>query len=954
VKLATTYRLWLGAFPALVALAVVGAVLTAMSNHESNPVTMAVVLPVIGMIFVVGGLIARTIRPDNGTGLLLTLVGFLWLINAFWEANNRWILGLAAVFGSLFLGAFVHLMLAYPEGRLASRLERRLIAGLWATAFLAGALPAIFDRQFDECKGCPDNPFLVGDHPDLANVLQAVFTVLGVVIFLGILVLLLRRWGHATPAQRQVLGPVYFSGGLALVLVTGLFLVDSFSNAAGNVLGVAAFTAFGAVPLFFLAGLLRTRLYRAGARLLREVPDEPTMEQIQTGFRSVLGDPTLEYLTWLEETGGYVDIRCNPRGLPPDTPRRVTTRIDSESDRPLAALVHDAALLHQQALLDEVVSTARLAIQKDRGLEALRRSESRSRALLDAIPDLMFRIARDGTYLEAKGRRESLVRPVEEIIGRTVNELLPADVAAQFIHALAQPPDAGVQTVEYRLTIEGVERWFEGRLVPSGDDEVVVIVRDFTDRRRLEYELERRLETVQREQAFTRAVVNVAPVIFLLVDPEGRIVRFNDHTRRLFGVEDDERVRGKPWWDVFLPAENRPGAQANIARVNSGADEVELEAEWQAGDGPRRVIRSTVLRVYDGEGNLRFLICGQDLTELVAQRAEVETQRDFLSAVGRATPSLLVIVDSDGVVADEGVNYAFRELTGYSDPDAIGKPFWDLVAPPELVDEVKEAFDEQVATGRSLEHETAWIGRAGQWRIVAWWLRPLGQGVGKYVVCGVDVTERKAQEAELRASRSRIVEAADAARRRLERNLHDGAQQRLVSLSLALRLAQGKVRDDPEGAEQILGAAGEELTQALAELRELARGIHPAVLTDRGLPAALEALAARAQLPVELSTSLDGPLPGPVEAAAYYVVSEALANVAKYADASVVQVRAERQNGRVLVEVADDGIGGADPLAGSGLRGLADRIEALDGRLEVDSPVGAGTRVRAVIPLSAS
>ena len=175
-----------------------------------------------------------------------------------------------------------------------------------------------------------------------------------------------------------------------------------------------------------------------------------------------------------------------------------------------------------------------------------------------------------------------------------------------------------------------------------------------------------------------------------------------------------------------------------------------------------------------------------------------------------------------------------------------------------------------------------------------------------------------------------------------------------MSLSLALRLAQARLRDDPDGADQILAGAGEELTQALAELRELARGIHPAVLTDRGLPAALEALAARAPLPVELSTSLEEPLPSPVEAAAYYVVSEALANVAKYAEASAVQVRAERQNGRVLVEVADDGIGGADPAAGSGLRGLADRVEALDGQLEVESVAGSGTRVRAVIPLYAS
>jgi PAS domain S-box-containing protein len=356
--------------------------------------------------------------------------------------------------------------------------------------------------------------------------------------------------------------------------------------------------------------------------------------------------------------------------------------------------------------------------------------------------------------------------------------------------------------------------------------------------------------------------------------------------------------------------------------------------------------------VVDGEGHVRLLICGQDLTELVGQREELMAQRDFLAVVARATPSLLVAVERDGTVAVEGVNYAFRELTGYTDEEVIGARFWDLVAPPELIKQVRKAFEEQVETGVSVENETAWIGKSGTWRIVAWWLRPLGAFSDKFIVCGTDITERKAQEAELRASRSRIVEAADDARMRLERNLHDGAQQRLVSLSLALRLAQARVREDPDGAEQLLAGAGDELQHALAELRELARGIHPAVLTDRGLPAALEALAARAPVPVQLSADLDDRLPGPVEAAAYYVVAEALTNVAKYAEASSVEVRAQRQNGRVVVEVADDGVGGADPVLGSGLRGLADRVEALEGELEVTSAVGAGTTVRAVIPLS--
>jgi signal transduction histidine kinase len=220
------------------------------------------------------------------------------------------------------------------------------------------------------------------------------------------------------------------------------------------------------------------------------------------------------------------------------------------------------------------------------------------------------------------------------------------------------------------------------------------------------------------------------------------------------------------------------------------------------------------------------------------------------------------------------------------------------------------------------------------------------------LVSGTDVTLRRAQAEELRASRARIVAAGDEARRRLERNLHDGAQQRLVALSVSLRLATAKLHSDPDVTAAILEASQQELAQALEELRELARGIHPAVLTDRGLGPALEALAARSTLPVELELPPER-LPGPVEAAAYYVVLEALTNVVKYAGATRARVTAAAENGSVRIRVEDDGCGGADPSAGTGLRGLSDRVAALDGTLAVESAVGAGTTVVATIPLPA-
>ena len=204
---------------------------------------------------------------------------------------------------------------------------------------------------------------------------------------------------------------------------------------------------------------------------------------------------------------------------------------------------------------------------------------------------------------------------------------------------------------------------------------------------------------------------------------------------------------------------------------------------------------------------------------------------------------------------------------------------------------------------------------------------------------------------ELAASRARIVQAGDEERRRLERNLHDGAQQRLVALSLELRLCERRFAAGDPAAGDILRHAMEQLADGLDELRELARGIHPAILSDKGLLPALEMLSTRAGLPVELCAELEERLPAPVEAAAYYLVAEALTNASKHARASRVRVSVDRADaGAVVVVVADDGVGGANLNGGSGLRGLRDRVEALGGALEVDSREGAGTTLTARLP----
>ena len=208
--------------------------------------------------------------------------------------------------------------------------------------------------------------------------------------------------------------------------------------------------------------------------------------------------------------------------------------------------------------------------------------------------------------------------------------------------------------------------------------------------------------------------------------------------------------------------------------------------------------------------------------------------------------------------------------------------------------------------------------------------------------------ERRIQAHALQESRARVIEAADAERRRVGRDLHDGAQQRLLAVSNLLRVARRK----PEAADKLLATAEQELSAAHAELRELARGLHPVALAERGLPAAIESLSSASSLCVELDIC-DEALPDDIAAAAYFLVAECLTNASRYGDACDVKITITRADGHLHMEVCDDGVGGADPSRGTGLLGLADRLEVLGGELEVHSPPGEGTRIRARVPLAA-
>jgi signal transduction histidine kinase len=309
-----------------------------------------------------------------------------------------------------------------------------------------------------------------------------------------------------------------------------------------------------------------------------------------------------------------------------------------------------------------------------------------------------------------------------------------------------------------------------------------------------------------------------------------------------------------------------------------------------------------------------------------------------------ALPDLLLRLRADGTYLEIG-----GDTTKLANPPehVVGATAYELL-PEEIAEQLMHCVGVALEQGKLATVEYQLRTHLGEERDFE--VRVAPSGPDEVVAVVRDVTDLRRAMRELTDSRARIVAAGDAERRRVERNLHDGAQQRLVTVALHLHLVKRKLETAPDEVPELVESAQTELTLALEEIRELVRGLHPRLLSDRGLEPALAGLAERALLPVEIVETPSERLPPAVEAAAYYLVAEALANAAKHSEASLVTVRVSANGACTTVEVVDDGVGGADAESGSGLRGLADRVAALGGELEVASEPGRGTAVRAELP----
>lgn len=935
-------------------------VVTGTSDTSESPVVITIAF-LAGTSWLVAGLIALVRFPEYRTGWLMLAAGNLWALSAFQLSGRPALFAFGVAVGQLAIGPWIHLTVGFPEGFLRNRTDRILVTTTYLALLVFPVIAALFDPDpYPACKNCPEGA-VVADSPTIVQIAAILGAAISVTLSAIYIARFMHRYRDATPPLRRILGPVYAMSLAGLVAIIAFYFVSLASASAGRMVAVVMIALFGAVPTAFLVGLLRLHLARGSVAGFLARFDE--RGSLRDALAETLGDPSLAIVyplesRWVDEDGHEADEALADHDA-------VITPVEADGEV-VAGLVHDASLTYDPELLDGVVGAAALAL-RNQGFRAEAQAQFNFlRTLVETAPSLFIHIAKDGRIRNQNAAAVAAagVDDEELIRGRYFWDVFIApeerdDVMARF-EALA--PDYAMGEYENEFTnLRGERLTIFWRSAPVHDEsgEVTGIISggvDITERRHRELELE-------RERDATTTALDSIPSFVVVLGRDGSIrdrdrdnprVAANRAFRQTLGWPDD-RLVGRSFVDLIVEDDDGRAAAA-IASAAAGVASAEVASEVRCVDGTLRAFLWTAVPVADVTGRTDglVLVSGVDVTERRELELEKERERAFLNAIANNAPSLLCLIDDQGELTRMGSNVAFEKSLEYEPEEIGGQVFWEEFVDAADSGDVRRVIEGVFAGGLPDGLDSTWVTKTGHRISVAWSCTPLPRIDERriFLITGVDITARKRMEEEIRASRARIVSAADNARRRLERDLHDGAQQRLVALSVLLRLAKSRLAEGDEEARQLLTRAGEELALALEELRELARGIHPAILTDRGLGPALEALVARTPVPVALSVPSGATLPPPVEAAAYFVVAEALTNVAKYADATSARVDVAVDDETLSVAVSDDGVGGADPGAGTGLRGLADRVASLDGRLAVEPGPDGGTCVRAEIPLA--
>jgi PAS domain S-box-containing protein len=838
---------------ALVATTLVAAQIESSTRvHASGDTYFAFGVPVM-WAFAIAGLIASRRRPENRTGTLMIAIAFAWAGSVLTDSTNDVVFTVGMLVSNVWPGMLIHLLLAYPSGRLDGRSRIIVLAGYADTFGLALALVPFSQPRTDGEGASPHsatNLLLVSHQPGLIRAAQTVALAAALAILVAALVVVLKRWRGASAATRRVLAPMYFSGVAAIAVLLLVALILESAGVLGSLVAFYAFcVSFTAIPVGYLFGILRTRLDRGSAvqTLVATLRDPCSPGGVREALRAALHDPGLELAYRRKGTDEYLDENGERVDLPAGAAGRETTVIEHDGEV-VAAIVHAPVPADETGLIDAVCGPAAIAIENERLAAELRAQIQEVTASAQRLRDVLENVHLAAVSLDLEGRIVFCNQYLADLSGWTREELLGSPWLERFptgdpeyrermradrIRVHDERPlitrSGDLRTISWSNT---VDRNADGNVCGSTS-----IGEDVTERNR-----SARQDAALRRLATMVAASAPADEIFYAVTEE---------VARLLG-----------------------GQTANLVRFEERATGV-VVAAWNEGD---------VVSMPLGEV---FTLAG-------------------LMAIGK------VIATGRAARVD---NYDTIEGELAERLRALG--LRSTVAAPITADGRLWGAMTVSTTGSAV------LARDAEDRVSQF---------AEVVALCLSSTEARA---ELAASRARIVAAGDAERRRLERNLHDGAQQRLVSLSLDLRMARSTVAADSDTA-ALLDGASRELSDALEELRELARGIHPAVLTDQGLRAAIRALTARSGMPVDVAIDLDRELPDQVEAALYYVAAEALTNVVKYARATSVQVTVASGDEGARVTVTDDGVGGADPA----------------GTLAVTAAAGGGTCVEARVPLT--
>ena len=734
------------------------------SNHDDNPWLVALLAVAALFSFVTAGLVALWRRPGHPIGYLLAATGYLWFLGALGESNDSVVWTIGYVGGGISIVVFGALILAFPDGIL-SRRDRWIVAvggvaGVGAN--LAGAL--VDETPARSCPKCPSSAVALVNEPRLANAIATLSTVVVVGVLIAVVASLRERWKRASPARRRVLWPVFSSCGVALALLLTTVVVDRLSSRSYSITWVLFLISFAAVPLTFLAGVLRSRFDRgAAARLLLSIEHGT---DVVDAIGTALGDRSIEIAYPLANGDAWIDGDGTNVPAPRATEARSVTLVEPGGEV-VAAITHDPALDSEPELIDAVVAAAGFPLLNQRLQAELRGQYTFLETVADTAPSLLITVDLEGRIVNQNRAtvRASGYDDEEQLRGRQFWDILidpseRADVIARFEAAAPDHPPAEYENTFTNVRGETLVVLWRSAPLHGADGRITGIVAGGLDI------TETHLQAAAREQerVFRNAILNNAPSLLCLIDEHGVLEpsATNVAFEETLEYRPDE-TGGAVFWERYIVPEEAEEVERWIRTVVAGDRMTSIDTTWLTKSGRRLSVAWSCTRLPSIDGRRLLLVSGVDVTERRRREVELARERDATTTVLEATPSTIAVLGRDGAIRDRdvgnpraAVNRAFREALGWRDEQLVGRSFLELVADDDA--QAAAAIAEAASGSSSAAIETDLLRADGTRVPFSWRASPVvdvtGRTDGLVLVSGADISERRAREreAELRVA----------------------------------------------------------------------------------------------------------------------------------------------------------------------------------------------------------